>query len=147
MCSYRFGVRTKGLSNPGVSHRETSPGCNAGMTPPPTNLARLDARTLSLVPVADPLAPGTALARGSRQLAGRLEAKYGDRITGAIHVPGREGTYAPFPADLPPKLADALRARGVAQLYSHQAAAWDATQRGEHVCVLTPTASGKTLCY
>src|SRR5688572_21114581 len=114
---------------------------------PVSNLARLDARTLSLVPVADPLAPGTALARGSRQLTTRLQSKYGDRITGAIHVPGRAGEYVPFPHDLPASLADALRARGVAKLYSHQAAAWDATQRGEHVCVVTPTASGKTLCY
>ena len=94
------------------------------MNPPPaSSLARLDARTLALQSVADPLAPGTALARGSRQLTTRLQAKYGDRITGALHVPGREGVYAPFPADLPPKLADALRARGVSQLYSHQAAA------------------------
>ena len=117
------------------------------MTPPASNLARLDARTLALTPAADPLAPGTALARGSRQLTGRLQSKYGDRITGALHVPGREGVYAPFPADLPPRLADALRARGVSQLYSHQAAAWAAARRGEHVCVVTPTASGKTLCY
>src|SRR5688500_12541678 len=125
-----------------VSHFETVDGHFRPMPQPAaTSPDRLDARTLALAPVADPLAPGTALARGSRQLATRLESKYGDRITGAIHVPGREGTYAPFPADLPPKLADALRARGVAQLYTHQAAAWEATQRGEHVCVVTPTAS------
>ena len=80
-------------------------------------------------------------------LAARLSAKYPDRITGALKIPGREGRYAEFPGDLPPRLADALRARGVTRLYSHQADAWAATQRGEDVVVVTPTASGKTLCY
>ena len=40
-----------------------------------------------------------------------------------------------------------LRARGIDQLYTHQAAAIDGVLRGEHVCVVTSTASGKTLCY
>ncbi len=80
-------------------------------------------------------------------LAARLSAKYPDRITGALKIPGREGRYAGFPDDLPPRLADALRARGLTRLYSHQAEAWAATQRGEDVVVVTPTASGKTLCY
>lgn len=80
-------------------------------------------------------------------LAKRLAAKYPDRITGMITVPGREGRYAAFPDDLPPRLAQALRARGVDRLYSHQAEAWTRTQRGEDVVVVTPTASGKTLCY
>src|SRR5690606_27145348 len=48
---------------------------------------------------------------------------------------------------LPPTLALALRARGIDQLYSHQAEAWAATARGEHLAVVTPTASGKSLCY
>jgi len=80
-------------------------------------------------------------------LTARLGRKYADRITGMIHLPGREGAYAPFPDDLPAALAAALRARGIHQLYSHQAQAWAATQRGENTVVVTPTASGKTLCY
>ena len=80
-------------------------------------------------------------------LAARLQDKYPDRITGAITIPARTGRYAPFPDDLPKALAAALRARGLTQLYSHQAEAWDATQRGEDIVVVTPTASGKTLCY
>jgi DEAD/DEAH box helicase domain-containing protein len=83
----------------------------------------------------------------SRALTDRLGRKYADRITGCIHVPGRAGTYAPFPDDLPAALAAALQARGIHQLYSHQAQAWAATRRGEHTVVVTPTASGKTLCY
>jgi DEAD/DEAH box helicase domain-containing protein len=82
-----------------------------------------------------------------RSLAQRLNKRYGARITGAFVVPAQEGRYAPLPPDLPPALAQALRSRGVTQLYSHQAEAWTATQTGAHVAVATPTASGKSLCY
>jgi len=46
-----------------------------------------------------------------------------------------------------PRLADALRARGISQLYSHQGKSWELIEKGHHVVVVTPTASGKTLCY
>jgi DEAD/DEAH box helicase domain-containing protein len=42
---------------------------------------------------------------------------------------------------------EALKARGIEQLYSHQAKAFDTVAKGEHLVVVTPTASGKTLCY
>ncbi|NTU63107.1 MAG: DEAD/DEAH box helicase, partial [Chloroflexi bacterium] len=62
-------------------------------------------------------------------------------------VPARPGRYAPFPTALDPRLNEVLRARSIDQLYTHQAAAIDDVLRGEHVCVVTSTASGKTLCY
>jgi DEAD/DEAH box helicase domain-containing protein len=62
-------------------------------------------------------------------------------------VPARPGRYAPFPAALDSRLHEVLRARGIDQLYTHQAAAIDGVLRGEQVCVVTSTASGKTLCY
>ncbi|WP_372012538.1 DEAD/DEAH box helicase [Pseudoxanthomonas sp. 10H] len=77
----------------------------------------------------------------------RLAGKYEGRVTGHFVQPGREGRYAPLPAGLPERLAAALRSRGVEQLYAHQAEAWDAVQRGGHVVLATPTASGKSLCY
>jgi DEAD/DEAH box helicase domain-containing protein len=80
-------------------------------------------------------------------LTERLERRYHDRITGSFTLPGREGRYAPIPEDVPAALAQALKARGIEQLYSHQAESWAATQRGEHVAIVTPTASGKSLCY
>ena len=76
-----------------------------------------------------------------------LQAKYADRITGSVLVPGKPGNYAPLPADLPAALAAALRSRGITQLYSHQAEAWHAVREGKHVVIVTPTASGKSLCY
>jgi DEAD/DEAH box helicase domain-containing protein len=84
---------------------------------------------------------------GGDQLARRLAKRYGDRITGSFVLPGREGEFAPLPGDMPPALAQALRSRGIHQLYAHQAQAWNATAGGEHVVIATPTASGKSLCY
>ncbi len=85
--------------------------------------------------------------RDGAVLGARLAQRYADRITGRFTLPGREGRYAPIPDDVPRALADALRARGIEQLYAHQAQAWAAAQRGEHIAVVTPTASGKSLCY
>ena len=48
-----------------------------------------------------------------RSLARRLSKRYAARITGAFVVPGREGTFAPLPDDLPDALAGALRTRGI----------------------------------
>ena len=61
--------------------------------------------------------------------------------------PARLAQFAPFPDDLYPALADALRARGIGALYTHQAAVWQCARGGQHVVVVTGTASGKTLCY
>ncbi|HEY7847154.1 MAG TPA: DEAD/DEAH box helicase [Candidatus Limnocylindria bacterium] len=55
--------------------------------------------------------------------------------------------YAPWPAGLDPRLVEALRGRGFEALYTHQAVAVEAVRAGRNVCVVTPTASGKTLCY
>jgi DEAD/DEAH box helicase domain-containing protein len=55
--------------------------------------------------------------------------------------------FAPLPAELHPGLVAALHSRGIDRLYSHQAEAWSAVRQGRHLVVVTPTASGKTLCY
>lgn len=62
-------------------------------------------------------------------------------------VPAREARYAPFPEALDPSLKQALEQRGVHKLYSHQREAFDALESGRSIVVVTPTASGKTLCY
>jgi DEAD/DEAH box helicase domain-containing protein len=61
--------------------------------------------------------------------------------------PTRSARLAPFPDDLHPALVDALHARGIGALYTHQATAWQRAQAGQHLVVVTGTASGKTLCY
>ncbi len=54
---------------------------------------------------------------------------------------------APLPDALHPKLKDALRARGIDQLYTHQARAFDIASKRKPFVVSTPTASGKSLCF
>ncbi|MEZ4541673.1 MAG: DEAD/DEAH box helicase [Chloroflexota bacterium] len=62
-------------------------------------------------------------------------------------IPARPGRYAPLPDSVAPRLAAALRERDIDQLYSHQAAAIEAVERGQNVVVATATASGKSLVY
>jgi DEAD/DEAH box helicase domain-containing protein len=76
--------------------------------------------------------------------AGILE---GEELSHVGTEPAREARTAPFPDALHPKLRAALEARGVTELYEHQRAAWDAAARGEHVAVVTGTASGKSLAF
>lgn len=108
--------------------------------------------SLALALDADPSHPlarqrGDRLPANGEALGDALMRRYADRITGSFTIPGRAGTYAPIPDGVPAALKAALRARGIEQLYSHQAEAWAASQAGEHVAVVTPTASGKSLCY
>src|SRR5580704_8730032 len=71
----------------------------------------------------------------------------GDVITAIHHIPAREAQWAPMPEWVRPELAAAFSAKGIAQLYTHQAAAAESVRAGRNIVVVTPTASGKTLCY
>src|SRR5438876_1673317 len=71
----------------------------------------------------------------------------GPLITAVRHFEARPAVFAPFPSSLDPRLVESLKARGVPQLYSHQARAFEIASKGENLVVVTPTASGKTLCY
>jgi DEAD/DEAH box helicase domain-containing protein len=68
-------------------------------------------------------------------------------IPAVRRLPAVEAAYAPFPDVLDARLVRALQARGITQPYTHQAEAIDHALSGRHVVVVTPTASGKTLCY
>jgi DEAD/DEAH box helicase domain-containing protein len=63
------------------------------------------------------------------------------------HFPAQPARIVPFPHELHPSLREALAGRGYDGLYSHQAEAYERVSNGEDVVVVTPTASGKTLCY
>lgn len=45
------------------------------------------------------------------------------------------------------RIRAALEKRGISQLYTHQHSAYENVKRGENIVAVTPTASGKTLCY
>jgi len=62
-------------------------------------------------------------------------------------IPARRARTAPFPACMDGRLKPALESRGIHELYIHQVRSLEATDRGEDVTVVTPTASGKTMCY
>ncbi|MCL2410579.1 MAG: DEAD/DEAH box helicase [Treponema sp.] len=62
-------------------------------------------------------------------------------------LPAQEGSYTPFPAELDTRIIKALNKRGINRLYTHQAEVWKLTKMKKNVVVVTPTASGKTLCY
>jgi len=68
-------------------------------------------------------------------------------ITAIRRTPARPAEFAPLPERVSPALAAVLRSRGIERLYSHQAAAFDRIAAGSNLVIVTPTASGKTLCY
>ena len=68
-------------------------------------------------------------------------------VTAVRRLPPAAAEYSPFPDAVDARLREALGARGIEQLYTHQAEAVEHALAGRHVVVVTPTASGKTLCY
>src|SRR5215831_13160798 len=80
----------------------------------------------------------------------QLEAAHRDpdsSVRAIHHQPACEGEYADLPEAVDPRLRAALAKRGISRLYCHQADAFDLVTAGHHVVIVTPTASGKTLCY
>src|SRR5438034_6925135 len=68
-------------------------------------------------------------------------------VTAVRRLPAIAAQHAPFPDGLDDRLKLALAGRGISQLFTHQAEAIAHTLAGRNVVVITPTASGKTLCY
>ncbi|MFN7993109.1 MAG: DEAD/DEAH box helicase [Bryobacteraceae bacterium] len=94
------------------------------------------------------LAPRTR--QGLEEAVTRFEASRSEPrspIRAIRHEPATEGTFSDLPEAVHCALRGALRARGIERLYSHQREAFDAISRQENVVIVTPTASGKTLCY
>jgi DEAD/DEAH box helicase domain-containing protein len=68
-------------------------------------------------------------------------------VTAAHRLPAIAASFAPYPEGTDDRLRAALAARGIEQLYTHQAEAFAHVLGGRNVVTITPTASGKTLCY
>ena len=62
-------------------------------------------------------------------------------------VPERKARYGEFPSDLDPRVKQTLHERGIDRPYIHQSRAIAAALSRQDFVVVTPTASGKTLCY
>jgi DEAD/DEAH box helicase domain-containing protein len=97
------------------------------------------AETLAVQPVSAVQALATHFSDSMRQ--------DGSPVRAVRHQPARPPRFAEFPDELSPAIRSAVSARGIGSLYCHQAAAVKLALEGKNVVVVTPTASGKTLCY
>jgi DEAD/DEAH box helicase domain-containing protein len=88
-----------------------------------------------------------ALSRFAPGLPADREDTPDHHVTAVRRLPAVAAQYAPFPEGLDGRLTTALASRGISQLYSHQAEVIEHALAGRHAVVITPTASGKTLCY
>jgi DEAD/DEAH box helicase domain-containing protein len=84
-----------------------------------------------------------------QEILGTLVARYrtDEVLTSVRQIPARAAKFRPMPDWVKPDLSEAYRAKGIKQLYSHQAVTAELVHSGRNVVVVTPTASGKTLCY
>src|ERR1700745_3963100 len=82
-------------------------------------------------------------------ILGSLVARYRQEevLTAVRQIPAREAKFRPIPAWVTSALAEAYGAKGIRELYSHQASTAELVRNRKNVVVVTPTASGKTLCY
>jgi len=80
-------------------------------------------------------------------ILGSLVARYRQEkvLTAVRQIPAREAKFRPKPGWVTSALSEAYRAKGIRELYSHQASTAELVR--DDVVVVTPTASGKTLCY
>jgi DEAD/DEAH box helicase domain-containing protein len=68
-------------------------------------------------------------------------------VTASHRLPAMAASFAPYPDGTDARLISGLATRGIEQLYTHQAEAFGHVLGGRNVVTITPTASGKTLCY
>jgi len=96
------------------------------------------------------LAPRTpASLETVHNILGSLVARYRQEevLTAVRQIPARDAQSRPIPAWVTSALAEAYRVKGIRELYSHQALTAELVRDGKNVVVVTPTASGKTLCF
>jgi len=77
----------------------------------------------------------------------KLDEQFSEWIVHHEVIPGKDSDWEDFPDSLAPELRAGLEKTGIRRLYSHQALAFRLAQEGKDIVVVTPTASGKTLCY
>src|SRR2546423_2994225 len=76
-----------------------------------------------------------------------VELKKSESVSGYHYIPERAPRLVDMPGSLDARLKEVLKHRSIMQLYSHQAEAFELVRLGRNVVIVTPTASGKTLCY
>ncbi len=82
-------------------------------------------------------------------ILGTLVARYrtDEVLTCLRQIPARDAKFRSMPEWVRKELREAYVGKGIQELYSHQTATAELVHSGKNVVVVTPTASGKTLCY
>ena len=75
------------------------------------------------------------------------ELRKNENIINWHEIEPKEPKTKPMPSSVDERIKAALQKRGIGELYSHQYTAYETLQKGENIVAVTPTASGKTLCY
>ncbi|MEI5907239.1 DEAD/DEAH box helicase [Bacillus spongiae] len=75
------------------------------------------------------------------------EAPFKDHIVHWETIEAQAAKMVDLPENLHPVIKEALSKRKVYQLYTHQLSAYKCAMSGNSFTAVTPTASGKTLCY
>src|SRR5258708_4155544 len=90
----------------------------------------------------------SAIAKVNAVLDAFTERDYNHEVlSGVRRFPARVAEFADWPEWVNAELRAAYASKGIARPYSHQAEAAEAVHAGKNVVIVTPTASGKTLCY
>ncbi len=114
--------------------------------PNPFQQLRCETRPMNR-PASLPIAPRDQSLGGIIERFEALQQHADSPVAAIRRSPPREARHAPLPDDIDSRLREALASRGIEQPYVHQAESWQRINAGENVVVVTPTASGKTLCY
>jgi DEAD/DEAH box helicase domain-containing protein len=77
----------------------------------------------------------------------KFKKQFNDEIVHHRILGPRPARTVPFPKLIQQELIEALNIRGIDLPYTHQAESWQLLSEGKNIVVITPTASGKTLCY
>lgn len=77
----------------------------------------------------------------------RQSENYHEQIVHTEELPAKEASFAELNENLHPHLENYLKDKGITKLFTHQVTAIEKVAQGQNVVVVTPTASGKTMCY
>lgn len=77
----------------------------------------------------------------------KTNEEFKDNIVHWQVIDAKEAKIVSFPDQIDDKIKQALNKRGINGLYTHQATAFETAVSGKSLVAVTPTASGKTLCY
>ncbi|CAM3892266.1 DEAD/DEAH box helicase [Mesobacillus zeae] len=77
----------------------------------------------------------------------KIDNKIKENIVHWHTVEEKLAKTVPLPEGIHPSLKAALQQRGISELYTHQRTAYEFASKNQGFVAVTPTASGKTLCY